>query len=219
MCFSIDSWKNRNHLKTWLPIHWCPFLLHSQGWMPCKQQSDIPTVYQTHVFAKLQKQINCDLQWWVSGSRANGAKWGCDAIGNKVVKGGSKLACATLHDKLARDPAHAVPLFFSLARMSTSSATLHGGAELLWSISSCTKLDPNKTLMASLHKRSSTQKTLIAARISGSLLNNDGANSTILSLTLARKGRISTEACMQMVCFCCCLASSAFVSTFSPQCC
>ncbi len=25
--------------------------------MPCKQQSDILTVYQTHVFAKLHKQI------------------------------------------------------------------------------------------------------------------------------------------------------------------
>jgi hypothetical protein len=48
---------NPNHLKTWLPIHWCPSLLHSKGWMPCKQHPDNPTVYQTHVFAKLQKQL------------------------------------------------------------------------------------------------------------------------------------------------------------------
>jgi hypothetical protein len=34
-----------------------PFPLHLHGSMPCKQQSDIPTVYQTHVFAKLHKQI------------------------------------------------------------------------------------------------------------------------------------------------------------------
>ncbi len=45
------------HLKTWLPNHWCPFPFHSQGWMPCNQQSNIPTVYQTHVFAKLHQQI------------------------------------------------------------------------------------------------------------------------------------------------------------------
>ncbi len=32
------------NLKTWLPTHWYPFPLHSQGWMPCKQQSDILTV-------------------------------------------------------------------------------------------------------------------------------------------------------------------------------
>jgi hypothetical protein len=43
----IHSFLNPNHLKTWLPTHWCPSPLHSQGWMPCKQQSDILTVYQT----------------------------------------------------------------------------------------------------------------------------------------------------------------------------
>ncbi len=40
-----------NHLKTWLPNHWCPSSLHSQGSMPCKQQSDILKVYQTQFFA------------------------------------------------------------------------------------------------------------------------------------------------------------------------
>jgi hypothetical protein len=39
------------NLKTWLPTHWCPSPLHSQGWMSCKQQSDILTVYQTQFFA------------------------------------------------------------------------------------------------------------------------------------------------------------------------
>ncbi len=39
------SFVNPNHLKTWLPNHWCPFPFHSQGWMPCKQQSNIPTVF------------------------------------------------------------------------------------------------------------------------------------------------------------------------------
>ncbi len=39
----------------------CP--LHSHGSMPCKQQSDILTDYQTHVFAKLQKQIKDRLRW------------------------------------------------------------------------------------------------------------------------------------------------------------
>jgi hypothetical protein len=47
-----DFWRSlpqRSHsfldpnLKTWLPTHWYPFPLHSQGWMPCKQQSDILT--------------------------------------------------------------------------------------------------------------------------------------------------------------------------------
>jgi hypothetical protein len=37
-----------------------PFPLHSHGSMPCKQQSDILTVYQTHVFAKSHKQIETD---------------------------------------------------------------------------------------------------------------------------------------------------------------
>jgi hypothetical protein len=32
------------------------FPSHLQGWMPCNQQSHIPIVYQTHVFAKLHKQ-------------------------------------------------------------------------------------------------------------------------------------------------------------------
>jgi hypothetical protein len=39
------------NLKTWLTTHWYPFPLHSQGWMLCKQQSDILTVYQTQFFA------------------------------------------------------------------------------------------------------------------------------------------------------------------------
>ncbi len=52
----LSSFVNPYHLKTWLPTHWYPFPLHSQGWMPCKQQSDILTVYQIHVFAKLHKQ-------------------------------------------------------------------------------------------------------------------------------------------------------------------
>jgi hypothetical protein len=34
-----------------------PFPLHLHGSMPCKQQSDIVTVYQTHVVARLYKQI------------------------------------------------------------------------------------------------------------------------------------------------------------------
>ncbi len=50
------SFVNPNHLKTWLPNHWYPFPLHSQGWMPCKQQSTFPQFYQTHVFAKLHEQ-------------------------------------------------------------------------------------------------------------------------------------------------------------------
>ncbi len=45
------------NLKTWLPIHRCTSPLHSHGPMPSKQQSHILTVYQTHVFAKLHKQI------------------------------------------------------------------------------------------------------------------------------------------------------------------
>ncbi len=44
------------NLRTWLPDHWCPFPLHSQGWMPYNQQSNISSVYQTHVFAELHKQ-------------------------------------------------------------------------------------------------------------------------------------------------------------------
>ena len=38
---------------TWLPIHWCLFPLHSQGWMPCKQQSDI----LTHKRRNLPKEL------------------------------------------------------------------------------------------------------------------------------------------------------------------
>ena len=44
------SFLNPN-LKTRLPTHWYPFPLHSQGLMPCKQQSDILTVYQSQFFA------------------------------------------------------------------------------------------------------------------------------------------------------------------------
>ena len=46
----LNSFLDPN-LKTRLPTHWYPFPLHSQGLMPCKQQSDILTVYQTQFFA------------------------------------------------------------------------------------------------------------------------------------------------------------------------
>ncbi len=62
--FKFPKWVLASHffsssanLKTWLPNHWCPFPLHSHGSMPSKQQSHILIVYQTHVFAKLHKQI------------------------------------------------------------------------------------------------------------------------------------------------------------------
>ncbi len=56
------SFLDPNHLKTLLPNYRCPFLLHSQAWMPCKQQWDNPTIYQIHFFAKLHKQIKHWLQ-------------------------------------------------------------------------------------------------------------------------------------------------------------
>ncbi len=45
-----------DHLKTWLPNHWCPFSLHSQGWMPCNQQSHIATQINSSREQKQQQQ-------------------------------------------------------------------------------------------------------------------------------------------------------------------
>ncbi len=71
-----------DNLKTWLPIHWCPSPLHLHGSMPSKQ-SEILSVYQTHVFAihmqiedwlHLKKLLNSnwkqriELQWQLSSS-------------------------------------------------------------------------------------------------------------------------------------------------------
>jgi hypothetical protein len=43
----LNSFLDPN-LKTRLPNHWYPFPLHSQGLMPCKQQSDILTPSPRH---------------------------------------------------------------------------------------------------------------------------------------------------------------------------
>ncbi len=52
----LFSFLDSKHLKTWLPIHQCPFSLHLHGSMPSKQ-SDILSIHQTQFFAKLHKQI------------------------------------------------------------------------------------------------------------------------------------------------------------------
>ncbi len=48
--FFVANW------KSWLTIHRHPSPLHSHGSMPSKH-SDILTVHQTHIFAKLHKQV------------------------------------------------------------------------------------------------------------------------------------------------------------------
>ncbi len=76
----LFSFVNPNHLKTWLPNHWCPFPFHSQGWMPCNQQSHILTVYQTHVFAKLHKQNENWLRLKILLSSNEKERIGCNGV-------------------------------------------------------------------------------------------------------------------------------------------